>query len=119
MGVTVILCVEEKHIERLIEGNLQRQGYEVLAAKGGDQTVQFARESSAKIVVCDSNGLAPMTHAQLTYELSIHPGEGIVQVVDLDVKSPKPPTIFGNPKGPIPPAVAVRPLDWIGRVFRQ
>ena len=118
MGVVAVLCVEEKHIFNLIRTQLKRQGWVVFQAKDAYEALEHVRKEAASFLIFDRQAILPFTPEQMSVEISKDPGEGVVGMIDLEAKSPPPPTIFRNPKGPRPPAVAVRPLDWIGRTLR-
>jgi len=118
MALVAVVCVEEKHIYKVLRINLQRQGWIVFQASNGLEALEHVRKEGASFLIMDTKGILPSTRIQMEVELRKDPGEDSVKVINLDVTSPQPPAIFGNPKGPLPPAVAVRPLDWLGRTLR-
>ena len=117
MAVVAVVCVDDKSVYKIIRINLKRQGWVIFQAADGAEALEHVRQESADILIVANQGLAPMTPDELTVELSRDPGDGKVSVINLDVKAPLQPTIFSNPKGHLPPAVAVRPLDWLGRTM--
>jgi len=119
MGVVAVICVEEMHIFNLLRTNLKRQGWVVFRAETAEQALEHVRKEGASFLIVDTRGIVPMTHEQLAKEIYRDPGDDFVRLINLDIRSPQPPSIFGNPKGPLPPAVAVRPLDWIDQSARH
>ena len=119
MGIVAVVCLAENHTYRLVRLNLEKQGWIVFKATNGLEALEHVRQQGASCLVMDDQGIWPSTSADIAVELSRDPGDDRVKVINLDVKSPAPPAIFGNPKGPLPPAVAIRPLEWIAKAGRR
>jgi hypothetical protein len=114
VGVAVV-CVDDDHAFRIIEKNLGIQGWIPRRTIGAFAAIEAVRKEEANLLIVANRAIDPMTQEELLIQLARDPGEGKVKVINLDIKSPQPPTIFINPKGPLPPAVAVRPVEWIVR----
>lgn len=119
MGIVAVVCLAEHHVYRLVRVNLERQGWIVFKAANGLEALEHVRRQGASCLVMDEEGISPTSAADIALEISRDPGNDRVKVINLDAKSPAPPSIFGNPKGPLPPAVAIRPLEWIAKAGRR
>jgi two-component system alkaline phosphatase synthesis response regulator PhoP/two-component system response regulator VicR len=53
MSQKVLVCDDERHIVRLIQVNLERQGYEVVTAFDGREGLEKIRAEKPKLVVLD------------------------------------------------------------------
>jgi hypothetical protein len=111
MGIVAVLCVNDDYINKVISRNLQRQSWELHTAHSSEEAISLVRNLDARVLIVANDSISPMSPEELTTELIRDP----VKVINLDVKSPQPPSIFANPKGPLPPAIAVRPSVWLGR----
>lgn len=52
-GRRVLVCNDERHIVRLIQVNLQRQGYEVACACSGEEAVAMLERQAFDLVILD------------------------------------------------------------------
>ena len=115
MGILAVLYVDEVHVRKLIAANLKRQGWILAYVDSAIEAIDIIRNEGANLLIVTNNAISPMTFEELSLELGRDPGDDKVKVINLDIKSPQPPSIFSNPKGPLPPAIAVRPMVWLGR----
>ncbi len=53
MPIKVLVCDDERHIVRLIQVNLERQGYEVVTAYDGKEGLEKIKSEKPKLVVLD------------------------------------------------------------------
>lgn len=53
MARKILACDDEKHIVRLVQVNLERQGYEVVTANDGREALQKVEEERPDLVVLD------------------------------------------------------------------
>ena len=53
MALKVLVCDDERHIVRLIQVNLERQGYEVVTAFDGKEGLEKIRAEKPNLVVLD------------------------------------------------------------------
>ena len=53
MSLKVLVCDDERHIVRLIQVNLERQGYEVVTAFDGKEGLEKIRSEKPDLVVLD------------------------------------------------------------------
>lgn len=53
MSLKVLVCDDERHIVRLIQVNLERQGYEVVTAFDGKEGLEKIRSEKPNLVVLD------------------------------------------------------------------
>lgn len=103
----ILVCDDERHILRLIQVNLERQGYVVDVCDNGATCLQKLRESSFDLLIIDELMGIPSTQDVLDVVAS----EGIpVRVCILRSKrdNHKPPE---GPFGGMPPLVISRPLN--------
>ena len=104
----IFVCDDERHIVRLIQVNLERQGYEVETAFDGCEALAKMRARRPDLLVLDT--LMPvMSGWQVLEEMAQHPALRDIPVVLLDGKrddrddeDPKGPSV------PLPPIVRLR-----------
>ena len=53
MARKILTCDDEKHIVRLIQVNLERQGYEVITAYNGAECLEKVKEDRPDLIVLD------------------------------------------------------------------
>lgn len=53
MARKILTCDDEKHIVRLIQVNLERQGYEVITAHNGAECLEKVKEDRPDLIVLD------------------------------------------------------------------
>ena len=53
MARKILTCDDEKHIVRLIQVNLERQGYEVITASNGAECLEKVKEDRPDLIVLD------------------------------------------------------------------
>ncbi len=53
MPKKILACDDEKHIVRLVQVNLERQGYEVVTANDGKEALQKVEEENPDLIVLD------------------------------------------------------------------
>jgi two-component system alkaline phosphatase synthesis response regulator PhoP/two-component system response regulator VicR len=53
MAQKVLVCDDERHIVRLIQVNLERQGYEVVTAYDGKEGLEKVKSEKPKLIVLD------------------------------------------------------------------
>lgn len=103
----VLVCDDERHILRLIEVNLQRQGYEVQWTTDHRVVLDTLRAERFDMLVIDSDYTDPTT-AEIEAEIAGDPELAGVRVMVLNLKL-GPPGGFDWPNTGLPPAV--RPIE--------
>lgn len=97
----VVVCDDERHIVRLIQVNLERQGYSVGTAFSGEECLRIVREKRPDMMVLDTL-LGDMTGYQVATELETDPETAGIPTILLGDKSENPPG--GNPPN-LPPGI--------------
>jgi len=116
----VLVCDDERHILRLVQVNLERQGYEVAIAVDGRTALHELKRRPFDILVIDADLVAPTTQEVLD-AISVLPAAERVQVILLqkpkDEDRPQGPGGTGpigplprSPDGP-PPLVLAKPFN--------
>ena len=104
-GSTVLVCDDERHIVRLIQVNLERQGHRVLTACDGTQAIDILRTDQVNVLVIDGDLTWPMPTSEVIEEMRCLPGGEEVQVIVLRSKDGPPPSSgigVGPNSGPPP-----------------
>ena len=102
----VLVCEGERHITRLIQVNLERQGYEVLARSDGNSCLQLLRQTPVDLLVIGEP--EAMTSNEVLSAIQDDPSiEVKVLVLRKRPDFPEPPT---GPFGGSPPMVISSPV---------
>jgi len=119
--ITVVVAGCERHIARLIQVNLERQGYEVFCAEDGQAAIDQVRLRGARMLLIDNP--LPLTATDIESALNDDPGPGQVHIIGLNDKFKRngdgpyltPPR---GPGDPPPTGFADSTLARVGRALR-
>lgn len=97
LDMTAVVCDDERHIVRLIEVNLERQGYRVLTCSTSSEALRLCFERLPSILVIDSDLVDPTTE-EVLQALSDDPGRREYMSSSWGPKAARGPRI-GRPAG--------------------
>lgn len=95
----VLACDDERHILRLIQVNLERQGYTVRLSSSGEECLRLVREKRPDILVLDTL-LGDMTGYEVAAQLEANPQTSGIPIIFLGSKNEVPPSNDDWPSGP-------------------
>lgn len=81
----VLVCDDERHIVRLIQVNLERQGYEIVTAFTGEEALSKLLSDRFDLAVIDSH-LPDMTGREVVGKIRANPDTAHIKVILLDKK---------------------------------
>ena len=111
-SLTVLVCDDERHIVRLIQVNLERQGYRVLTAFGGNEALAVLGQEKVNILVIDGGLTYPTTREVIEQMRQLPDGNGMQVVVLRSKNDPPPPTDPGDwPNSGPPPVVLTQRFE--------
>ena len=84
----ILTCDDEKHIVRLIQVNLERQGYEVITAYNGAECLAKVAEDRPDLIVLDVM-MPEMTGFEVLEALKKNPDTENIPVIMLTMKDDK------------------------------
>jgi len=93
MALVAVVCVEEKHIYKVLRINLQRQGWIVFQASNGLEALEHVRKEGASFLIMDTKGILPSTRIQMEVELRKDPQYSEILKVPCPPQSPSDPSI--------------------------
>lgn len=76
----VLVCCPERHILRLIEVNLERQGWQVRCTTTGQEAIDQLKQELPSILVLDSEVSNP-SYREVIRELRMQPMSELVKVI--------------------------------------
>jgi two-component system alkaline phosphatase synthesis response regulator PhoP/two-component system response regulator VicR len=82
-----LVCDDERHIVRLVQVNLERQGYEVECAYSGLQALELLRASSFDVVILDAE-MPGMSGYEVRDWIESNVSTKGMEVIVLDRKKP-------------------------------
>ena len=82
----ILTCDDEKHIVRLIQVNLERQGYEVITAYNGAECLQKVKEDRPDLIVLDVM-MPEMTGFEVLEALKKNPETESIPVIMLTARA--------------------------------
>ena len=86
MARKILTCDDEKHIVRLIQVNLERQGYEVVTAYNGAEALAAVAAEKPDLIVLDVM-MPEMTGFEVLEELKKNPETENIPVIMLTARS--------------------------------
>ncbi|MDQ2799737.1 MAG: response regulator [Armatimonadota bacterium] len=86
MARKILTCDDEKHIVRLIQVNLERQGYEVVTAYNGAEALEAVAAEKPDLIVLDVM-MPEMTGFEVLEELKKNPETENIPVIMLTARS--------------------------------
>ena len=86
MARKILTCDDEKHIVRLIQVNLERQGYEVITAFNGAECLEKVKEDRPDLIVLDVM-MPEMTGFEVLETLKSNPETENIPVIMLTARA--------------------------------
>ena len=86
MARKILTCDDEKHIVRLIQVNLERQGYEVITAFNGVECLEKVKEDRPDLIVLDVM-MPEMTGFEVLEALKSNPETEAIPVIMLTARA--------------------------------
>ncbi len=86
MARKILTCDDEKHIVRLIQVNLERQGYEVITAFNGLECLEKVKEDRPDLIVLDVM-MPEMTGFEVLEKLKKNPETESIPVIMLTARA--------------------------------
>ena len=86
MARKILTCDDEKHIVRLIQVNLERQGYEVLTAYNGAECLAMVESDKPDLIVLDVM-MPEMTGFEVLEKLKSNPETEKIPVIMLTARA--------------------------------
>lgn len=86
MARKILTCDDEKHIVRLIQVNLERQGYEVITAFNGAECLEKVKEEHPDLIVLDVM-MPEMTGFEVLETLKSNPETENIPVIMLTARA--------------------------------
>jgi two-component system alkaline phosphatase synthesis response regulator PhoP len=86
MARKILTCDDEKHIVRLIQVNLERQGYEVITAYNGAECLERVAEDRPDLIVLDVM-MPEMSGFEVLDKLKSNPDTATIPVIMLTARA--------------------------------
>jgi len=86
MARKILTCDDEKHIVRLIQVNLERQGYEVITAYNGVECLEKVQEDRPDLIVLDVM-MPEMSGFEVLEKLKSNPNTETIPVIMLTARA--------------------------------
>jgi len=86
MARKILTCDDEKHIVRLIQVNLERQGYEVITAYNGVECLEKVQEDRPDLIVLDVM-MPEMSGFEVLEKLKSNPDTETIPVIMLTARA--------------------------------
>ncbi len=116
MRKSILVCDDERHILRLLEVNLKRQGHKVFLAADGTAALQELKRSQIDILLLDETLTCPSAQEVLNDMAGI-PGSDQIQVILMrKPKGDDGPSGHG-PAAPVPTTPSGSPVLVISKPF--